>query len=136
MGEQPVERRAAPRPLQLACGLLALQALALVGAAAIVLYKAATQQSTDVTGAVLLGAIALAGAVALVSCARAMLRLRPAARTPVIVIEFLALPVSYSLAIQAGRVGYGAPIMLSAVAVIYLLFTPPVREVLDRSIGE
>ena len=51
-------------------------------------------------------------------------------------IELLALPVSYSLAFQANRVGYGAPILLSALAVIYLLFTPPVREVLDRRIGD
>jgi hypothetical protein len=65
---------------------------------------------------------------------RNLVRLRPAARSPAVVIEALALPVSYSLAIQAGRVAYGAPIMLSALAVIYLLFTPPVREVLDRSI--
>jgi hypothetical protein len=120
----------------LACGLLGLQAVALVGAAAIVLFKAATQKSHDVAGAVLLAAIALAGAVALGFCARALLRLRPAARTPVVVVELLALPVSYTLAFQADRVGYGAPILLSALAVIYLLFTPPVRAILDRSIGD
>jgi hypothetical protein len=125
-----------PRPLVLACGVIGLQVLALAGAAAIVLVKAATQKSTNAAGAVLLGAIALVGAAALVFCARGLLRLRPATRTPVLVIEFLALPVSYSLAFQAGRVGYGAPILLSALAVIYLLFTPPVREILDRSIGD
>jgi hypothetical protein len=65
-------------------------------------------------------------------CARALLRLRPAARTPVLVLEALALPVSYSLAFQAGRVGYGGPILVGALAVLYLLFTPPVRAVLDR----
>jgi len=116
--------------------VLALQALALVAATAVVLVKAATQTSTDVLGAVSLAAIAVAGAVALAFCARGLLRLRPAARTPAVVIELLALPVSYSLAFQAGRVGYGAPILLSALAVIYLLFTPPVREVLDRAIGD
>lgn len=116
--------------------MLGLQAVALVGAAAIVLFKAATQNSHDVAGAVLLAAIALAGAVALGYCARGLLRLRPAARTPVVVIELLALPVSYSLAFQADRVGYGAPILLSALTVIYLLFTPPVRAVLDRSVGD
>jgi hypothetical protein len=68
-------------------------------------------------------------------CARGLFRLRPAARTPAVVIQLLALPVSYSLAFQAGRVDYGAPILLSALAVIYLLFTPPVRAVLDRTIG-
>jgi hypothetical protein len=120
----------------LACGVVGLQALALVGAAGVVLVKAATQKSTHLAGAVLLGAIALAGAAALALCVRGLLRLRPAARTPCVVIELLALPVSYSLAFQANRVGYGAPILLSALAVIYLLFTPPVREVLDRRIGD
>ena len=123
-----------PRPLVIACVLIGLQALALVAAAGVVLVKAATQTSSDLTGAVLLGAIALAGAFALGACVRALLRLRPAARTPVVVIELLALPVSYTLAFQADRVGYGAPILLSALAVIYLLFTPPVREVLDRPV--
>lgn len=135
MGEER-SQAAPPRPLVIACGLLGLQALALVAAAAIVLVKAGTQKSHDVTGAVLLAAIALAGALALVFCARGLLRLRPAARTPVVVIELLALPVSYTLAFQADRVGYGAPILLSALAVIYLLFTPPVRAVLDRAIGD
>jgi len=125
-----------PRPLVVACWVLGLQALALVVAAAIVVIKSATQKSHDVAGALLLAAIALAGAAALVFCARALLRLRPAARTPVLVIELLALPVSYTLAFQADRVGYGAPILLSALAVIYLLFTPPVRAVLDRPIGD
>jgi hypothetical protein len=127
-GSQP------PRPLVIACGLIGLQALALVAAAGIVLVKAATQKSTTLGGALLLAAIALAGAAALVLCARSLVRLRPAARSPAVVIEALALPVSYSLAIQAGRVAYGAPIMLSALAVIYLLFTPPVRAVLDRPV--
>jgi hypothetical protein len=122
-----------PRPLFLACGVLGVQALALVAAAVIVLIKAATQKSTNLGGAVLLALIALGGAVVLVVCARALLQLRPAARSPAVVVEALALPVSYSLAIQAGRVAYGAPIMLSALAVIYLLFTPPVRAVLDRA---
>jgi hypothetical protein len=67
-------------------------------------------------------------------CARSLLRLRPAARTPVVVIEVLALPVSYSLAFQADRVEYGGPILVGALAVLYLLFTPPVRAVLDRDI--
>ena len=136
MDEPAPEGDRPPRPLVLACGLLGLQALALVGAAAIVLFKAGTQKSSDVAGAVLLAAIALGGALALGVCARGLLRLRPAARTPAVVIELLALPVSYSLAFQADRVDYGAPILLSALAVIYLLFTPQVREVLDRSVGE
>jgi hypothetical protein len=136
VGEDTADQLQPPRPLVIACGLIGLQALALIAAAAVVLVKAATQTSHDLAGALLLGAIALAGAFALGACVRALLRLRPAARTPVVVIELLALPVSYTLAFQADRVGYGAPILLSALAVIYLLFTPPVREILDRSIGD
>ena len=37
-----------------------------------------------------------------------------------------------SLSFQAGLIQYGGPLMLSAVVVLYLLFTPPVRAVLDR----
>jgi hypothetical protein len=44
----------------------------------------------------------------------------------------LAVPVSYSLAFQAHRVAYGGPILLAALAVLYLLFTPPARTALDR----
>ena len=125
-GERP------PRPVLLACVIIGLQVLALLAAGALVIVKAITQTSTSLAGALLLSAIAVAGAAALVLCARGLLRLRPAARTPVVVLQLLALPVSYSLAFQAHRVGYGAPIMLSALAVLYLLFTPPARAVLDR----
>jgi hypothetical protein len=121
-----------PRPLVIACAIIGLQVLALLAASGIVLVKALTQTSNSLTGALLLAAIAVAGAAAMVICARGLLRVRPAARTPVVVIEALALPVSYSLAFQANRVGYGGPIMVSALAVLYLLFTPPVRAVLDR----
>jgi hypothetical protein len=124
-----------PRPLLVACVIIGLEVLALIGAALIVVVKALTQTSNSLAGALLLAAIALAGAAALVVCGLGLLHLRPAARTPVVVIEALALPVSYSLAFQADRVGYGGPIMVAALAVLYLLFTPPVRAVLDREDG-
>jgi hypothetical protein len=125
-------RLAAPRPVVAACVIIGLQALALVGAAVVVIVKALTQTSESLAGALLLAAGALICAAALVLCVHGLLGRRPAARTPVVVIEVLALPVSYSLAFQAGRVGYGGPIMVSALAVLYLLFTPPARTVLDR----
>lgn len=87
----------------------------------------------DSAGRSLLGAaLAVLAMLALVGCARGLLRLRPAARTPVVVLELLALPVAYSLAFQSRLIGFGAPILLSALAVLYLLFTPRAREVLDR----
>ena len=116
----------------IACVIVGLQVLALISAAGVVLAKAATETAHSLAGALLLAAIALAAAVVLVLCGRALLRMRPAARTPVVVIELLALPVSYSLAFQADRVAYGGPIIVSALGVLYLLFTPPSRAVLDR----
>jgi hypothetical protein len=59
--------------------------------------------------------------------ARGLARLAGWARTPVVVLQLLALPVGYSLGIQAGLLAYGAPILLAAVAVLYLLFTPEAR---------
>ena len=82
--------------------------------------------------ALLDAAFALAAAALLGVGARGLFRLSPAARTPVLVVQFLAIPVSYSLAFQADRVGYGGPILIAALAVIYLLFTPPARAALDR----
>lgn len=131
MGDGDQERQP-PRPLLVACGIIGLEVLALVAAAVIVVAKAASETSHSLAGALLLAAVALAGAAALALCARGLLRLRPAARTPVIVLQLLALPVSYSLAFQANRVEYGGPILVAALAVLYLLFTPPVRAVLDR----
>ncbi len=42
------------------------------------------------------------------------------------------MPVAYSLAFDSDRPAYGGPILIVALAVLYLLFTPPARAVLDR----
>jgi hypothetical protein len=122
----------APTPLKIAAVIIVLEAAALIAAAIIVLIKTATESAHNVLGAVLLAAIAAFGAAVLVLSARGLLHLRQSARTPVIVLQVIALPVSFDLAFQAHRYGYGGPILLAALAVIYLLFTPPARAVLDR----
>jgi hypothetical protein len=121
-----------PRPLVIACAILGGEALGLVVLAGFALANAGSAAHHNVLRAMLGAAFALVGAAALAFGARGLLRLRPAARTPMVVLQLLALPVSYTIAFQADLVGYGAPIMLAALAVIYLLFTPPVRAVLDR----
>jgi hypothetical protein len=112
--------------------IIAAECLALVAAAIVLIAKSISGTPGDLGRAVITAVIAVVGAVALGIGARALLRLRPAARSPIVVLQLLALPVAYSLAFQAGRIGYGAPIMLAALAVIFLLFTPPAREALDR----
>jgi hypothetical protein len=77
-------------------------------------------------------AFALLGALIFGFAARGLSYLQPAFRTPLLVLEVLILPVGYSL-IQAGRWAYGAPIILSAVAVVALLLTRAARLALDRA---
>jgi hypothetical protein len=123
---------AVPTPLRLACLIIGVEALALTAAAGVLLVETIGGHPASVGRALAGAALAACAAAGLVFAARGLLRLRPAARTPVVVLQVLALPVSYSIAFQAGRVGYGGPILVAAVAVLYLLFTPPTRAVLDR----
>jgi hypothetical protein len=122
----------APGQIRAAATVVLVEALALVGAAGVVLSKTTTGHPHDVFGALLLAALCLGGTVLLGLSARGVYRLRPAARTPIVVMQILALPVSYSLTFQAHRAAYGAPILIAALAVLYLLFTPPARAALDR----
>jgi hypothetical protein len=121
-----------PGQVRIAAAVIGLEALGLLAAGAVLVAKSVTGHP-DSVGRALLGAVFAIGAGALLGlCARGLLRLRPAARTPVVVLQVLALPVGYSMAFQAGVVAYGGPILVAAVVVLYLLFTPPARAALDR----
>lgn len=126
------DQPAVPAPLRAACVLIGLEALGLLVAAAVLVAKTFSGTPDSIGRALFGGALAVLGAVVLVLGVRGLLRLRPSARTPLVVLQVLAVPVAYSLAFQAGRVGYGGPIIVAAVAVLYLLFTPPARAALDR----
>lgn len=121
--------------MRAACVILLVEALALLGIA--VFYVGATVFGTpnSIARALWGAALAFVGALALAGCARGLYTLRPSARTPVVVLQLLALPVSYTLAFQAGRAEYGGPILVAALAVLYLLFTPPARAALDRDVN-
>lgn len=121
-----------PKPLRAACAVIGLEALALVVAAGVLVAKTLGGHPNSVGRALAGAAMALVGAAVLLLAARGLFRLHAGARTPVVVLQLLAIPVSYSLAFQAGRVGFGGPILLAAVAVLYLLFTPPARAALDH----
>lgn len=123
----------APAQVRLAAAVIGLESLALLAAAGVLVAKSISGHPDSIGRALLGAAMALVGAFVLALCARGLLRMRPAARTPVVVLQLLALPVGYSLAFQAGRVEYGGPILVGALTVLYLLFTPPARAVLDRN---
>lgn len=127
-----VEDGGTPAQVRVAATVLGLESLALVGAAGVLVTKTVDGHPDSVARALLGAAMALGAAAALVLGARGLMRLSPAARTPMVVLQLLALPVGYSLAFQAGQVGYGGPILVAALVVLYLLFTPPARAALDR----
>jgi len=127
-----VEDGATPAQVRVAAAVIWLETLALVGAAGLLVTKTVDGHPDSIGRALLGAALALGGAAVLGFGARGLVRLRPSARTLVVVLQLLALPVGYSLAFQAGRVAYGGPILIAAVVVLYLLFTPPVRAALDR----
>jgi hypothetical protein len=122
-----------PRALKVACALIGLQAIGLLVGGIVLLVDALVGHPTDRASALLAAGFAALGAVALGLGARGLLRLRPPARTPVVVLEILAVPVGYQLAFDSDRPEWGGPILVCALAVLYLLFTPPVRAVLDRA---
>jgi len=121
-----------PKEIRQAAILIAIEALGLLGAAGVLLVKLITGHPTKVWGAVAEIGFAVAGAAVLALCARGIRALRPAARTPIVFIQLLSLPVAFDLAFQAGLVAYGGPILVIALAVLYLLFSPGSRLALDR----
>ena len=121
-----------PTAIRAACALVGLQALGLLAGAVVLLADSLFGHPTDRASAVLAAVLALGGALALAFGARGLLRLRPSARTPVVVLEILAVPVGYQLAFDSERPEWGGPILICALAVLYLLFTPPARAALDR----
>jgi hypothetical protein len=129
-----IEDGAVPAQVRAAVIVIGLEVLALAALAAILLAKTITGHPNSLGRALLDAALVLVAAGTLALGAWALLRLRPAARTPVVVLQLVALPVSYSLAFQAHRIGYGGPILVAALVVLYLLFTPPARAALDRDI--
>jgi hypothetical protein len=121
-----------PGPLRAAVVLILVESAALLCATVFLVYATVVGRPSEVARALLGAAIALVGSAGLAAAARGLWRLSSAARSPVVVLQLLALPVGYSLGFQAGRIGFGGPIMAIALVVLFLLFTPPVREALDR----
>jgi hypothetical protein len=121
-----------PHTVRTAAALVSLEVLCLFGGAIVLLIMAAVRTTTRLWAALAIVGFALVAAAILALCARGLLLLRPSARSPIILVQLLALPVGYSLGFQAGRVLIAAPLLIVAVAVLVLLLTPSARQALDR----
>jgi hypothetical protein len=123
---------AVPAQVRAAAAVVGLEALGLIAVGLVLLTKTMLGSPDSLARALLDVAFALMGASVLALGGRGLVRLRAAARTPVVVLQLLVIPVSYSLAFQADRVAYGGPILLAALTTLYLLFTPAARVALNR----
>jgi hypothetical protein len=122
-----------PRTLVIAAAIIRLEAFALTATAVTLVVLSFTRTTTRLWAALTIAGFALLGAAVLWLCARGLLALRASASTPALLLELLALPVTYSLGFQAGRYLIAIPIMAAAVAVILLLLSAPTRRALDRA---
>ena len=123
-----------PDTIRYAAWVVFAQAAALGIITIVLLVLAAVHSSQRLWAALAIAGFALLGTLICYLCGRGLLGLRPSARSPILLLELLALPVGFSLGIQAGRLLAGIPVLVSALAVLALLFTPTARAALDRTI--
>lgn len=120
----------APTSVRLAGLVLVVEAAGLVLLGAVDLAKVVTGSPRSTVFAVVAAGLAVGTAGVLLLLSRALRRLRGWAYTPTIVLQLLALPVGYSLAVQAGLWAYGGPVLLLALGELAALIAPSSRRTL------
>lgn len=120
-----------PTAIRITQVIVAVEAVALCGGAVALVIATVVATAHRVWIPLALAGLAVATALVLLSCARGLGADHQAARTPIILVQLLMLPVGYSLGIQAGRLVVGGPILLAAIVVLAALFSPAVRARLD-----
>jgi hypothetical protein len=117
--------------VRLAALVTAIEAAVLVGFACYVAIATAVSIPDRLPNALVLAGFAAGAGVLLGLLARSLASLRAWARSPIVVVQIVFLPVGVSL-VEAGRGVVGAGVLLLAGAVLFLLFTPRSRAALDR----
>jgi hypothetical protein len=122
-----------PRPLdtlRLTVALVALQGLGLLGVAAFYVVEMFVATTTDLAAAAVAAGLAALAGTGLLLVARGLARGRRWARSPALLTQLLIAPVAVGL-VQGGRWYVGVPLLLWAVGVAVLLFTPAVGAALE-----
>jgi hypothetical protein len=122
----------APRTVLAAAVVVALEAAALVLLGLVEAVRTAVSDAGSPLLALATAAMAVAAGMLLGWLARSLAGLRRWARSPVVVVQLIALPVGWTLAVTNGRPLLGLPVLAMAVAVLALLATPDARAALDR----
>jgi hypothetical protein len=130
--QPPPPPRPVPRTVRIAALLVAVEGAALVVLAVVEALSTVLGDPGSVGLALATAAMAAAGGVLLLWLAAAMSRLRKAARSPVVVLQLISLPIGWTLAVDNGRPELGLPVLALAVAVLVLLGTSGARDALTR----
>jgi hypothetical protein len=116
-----------PQAVRTAQLIVIVEAFALVGGAVAVVVETFVSTAHRLWIPLALAGLMVLLALILVGCVRGLGQDRLSARTPIIMTQLLSLPVGYSLGFQAGRPLFGVPILVVAIAVLGLLFSPSAR---------
>ena len=123
----------APGPVLAAAALVAAEGAALVGLAVLDVALTASADAASVPLALSTALLLAVFGGILLLLARALRALRPAARSPVVAFQLLALPVGWTLTVDNNRPELGLPVLVLAVSVLLLLFgTAEARQALAR----
>ena len=113
-------REARSRPLLAGVGLLAVEGIALVVAGLWLGVRSLSNDVSDRAGGETGAVVAILVGVGTLFLARAMLARKRWARSPVIVLQILFLPVGWGL-MQSGRPAFGVPVIVIPLATLVVL---------------
>ena len=123
----------APGPVLAAAAVVAVEGAALIGLALLDVGLTAFADAGSVPLALSTALLLAVFGGILLLLARGLRGLRPAARSPVVAFQLLALPVGWTLISDNGRPELGLPVLVLAVSVLVLLFgTAAARDALTR----
>ena len=126
------EQPRAPRTVLLAALLVAVEGAALIVLAGVEAVSTLVSDAASVTLALVTAAAAAGGGALLLWLARSLAGLRKWARSPVVVLQLIALPIGYNLITPSGRPELGVPVLALAAATLVLLGTAEARAALER----
>ena len=117
----------APRSLRLAAVVVGVEALALAGLAAYLLFLTLTETPASTARALAEVVFVLLAAALLGAAGRGLWRVASWSRGPVVAVQLLLGLLGYTTAFTYGRPEFGVPVLALVVAELYLLATPESR---------
>jgi hypothetical protein len=135
-GSAPVDKPPLPRTVLAVAAMTLLEAALLVVLALVLVIETIIKDPRSLVGSLGGAALALAAAAVLAVLVPHLRRCKRFARTPVVVLQILWLPVGFSLTFQSGLPEYGIPVLICALVTLGLFATPSARAALTEPVGQ